>query len=921
MKCRPHCAGLRLCASLVILLLTFGTPSALADHTSLSSDAPTYDVTGLVIDQAGAAVGGARVALLDASGVELRRAETDADGRFNFAGLAAASYVAAVSKDGFRETRHLLRVAPGEARSVTLRLDTGELRESVTVTPSRGEAQEVFETPEAVTVTTAQDFARRPHIILPQALRETPGIHLQQTTTAQGSPFVRGLTGQQVLHLIEGVRFNNSTFRPGANQYTAFIAPSFAERVEVVRGPNSTPYGSDSLGGTINILTRPTGIGGGKFELHGRLETFFASADLSGGGSAHLSGGGPDWGFVVGVSGLRAQDLRAGGGLDSHSVVTRLLGVSSKVLGDRLQDTGFTQYGGHAKFVARVGESDTFSAEYLRGAQLGVRRYDQLDGGLGNLLSGFDPQTLDFASARYTRAGFWLLDTLSLSLSYNGQRDDRTSQSINNSTGLRSRITDEYNRTEAVGYQAQATAHAGRRHSLAFGGELYDEFITSTRTDARFQSATGGFTDVVGVRARYPNGARYRTAGLYVHDTVRITPHRWLGNFGLRYSRFSYRQSPDDNPLDTLGRPTVPAFRTSFDDLTFNAGLVVSVSRHLNLTANVSRGFRAPNVNDFGSIGVSGLGFEVTAEEGARLGGNVGGFDAAGAASAENRPVRQLQAETLYNYEVGFRLSTGRLSATGSVFDAEFTNFIERRVLLLPTGAVGGTVGGQQIIRQDASGAVYTSLSSAPVFVRANAGHITMRGAEGSVRLDLTRSLAASAHAFYVRGTNSETGLPPSLENGIPPLTGFASLRWQPTGRRFWVEAYSTFAAAQTRFSDNDLQQARIGGIRTRDEIANFFNNGAVARGLVRGGVLLATGETLTQVQRRVLGSDLSARVPLYLKNPGFATLNLRGGLRLGERSSVTLILENVFDKNYRTMGSGTDAPGVNAVARFSYGF
>ena len=94
-----------------------------------------------------------------------------------------------------------------------------------------------------------------------------------------------------------------------------------------------------------------------------------------------------------------------------------------------------------------------------------------------------------------------------------------------------------------------------------------------------------------------------------------------------------------------------------------------------------------------------------------------------------------------------------------------------------------------------------------------------------------------------------------------------------------------------------------------------------MARGLVRGGVLLPTGETLPQVLRRVLGPDLSARVPLFTKNPGFATLNFRGGWRLGEHTRLTFILENVLDRNYRTMGSGIDAPGTNAVISFSRDF
>ncbi len=878
-------------------------------------------IAGTIRDQAGAVVVGAAVKLLTAGGAELARAQTDAGGQFTFAGIVAASYAVVVSKGGFEDARREFSVAPGQSLSLEIQLRVGALSELVTVTPARGQARELVETPEAVSVTTAEEIARRPQLILPQALKEEPGLHLQQTTTAQGSLFLRGLTGQQVVNLIDGVRFNNSTFRPGANQYTAFIEPSEVERVEVVRGPTSTPYGSDSLGGTMNVLTHPAVAGAKRFELHGGVRTFFMSADLSGGGDAHVSGGSRRWGFYAGGSARRAQDLRTGGGLDSHSVVTRLLGISSKVLGDRLQDTGFTQYGAHAKVSARLTDADILTFSYLRGTQLGVRRYDQLDGGLGNLLSDFDPQTLDFFTARYDREHLGPLDTLSLTLSYNGQRDDRRSQSINNSTGLRSRITDEFNRTDVLGYQAQATTRLGARHTLAFGGEFYDEFVDSERTDFRFSNVTRDFTDLADVRARFPDGARYRTLGLFVQDAARLTPERLKASFGLRYSRFRYRQTPDDNPLDARGLPTVPNFETAFDDLTFNAGFVLDVTRHLSLTGGVSRGFRAPNVNDFGSIGLSGLGFEITPEEGERLGATVGNFDASRPPLDAGRAVRQLRPETLYNYEAGMRLRTSRLSATASVFNAEFTNFIERRVALLPQGAVGQTVGGEPIIRQDPGGAVYTALASTPVFVRANAGHIRMRGVEGSLTTRLASSLTFNGHAFYVRATNTVTGAPPSLENGVPPLTGFAGLRWEPLGRRFWVETYTLFAGAQTRFSDNDFQQARIGGIRTRDEITNFFNNGAVARGLVQGGRLLETGETLPQVLRRVLGPDLSARVPLFTSNPGFATLNFRGGYRLGEHTRLTFILENVFDKNYRTMGSGIDAPGTNAVVSFARNF
>jgi hemoglobin/transferrin/lactoferrin receptor protein len=113
---------------------------------------------------------------------------------------------------------------------------------------------------------------------------------------------------------------------------------------------------------------------------------------------------------------------------------------------------------------------------------------------------------------------------------------------------------------------------------------------------------------------------------------------------------------------------------------------------------------------------------------------------------------------------------------------------------------------------------------------------------------------------------------------------------------------------------------ARIGGLRTKEEIAGFFNGGAVPRGFVRNGILLPTGETLAQVQLRLLGPGLLPN-QLFTKNPGFALLNLRGGFRVGERSLVTVILENILAKNYRTMGSGIDGPGTNAAVRYSFSF
>lgn len=885
----------------------------------LAADKNAGVIKGNVFDQTGAVIAGVHVELLDAAMTELGRTETNDKGQFIFEKLPASNYVIRVAKAGFNQATRVVKLSLNEQLSLEFGLNIEGLSDIVTITPTRGEVQEIFETPESVSIVTDEEISRRAFLILPQALKEEAGVFLQQTTPSQGSLVIRGLTGQQVVSLINGVRFNNSTLRPGANQYLAFIEPSFAGRVEVVRGSNSSQYGSDSLGGTINLLTRPVGEITDRFKLRSSLSTFFSSADLSVGGALRLSGGEREWGFVAGITARRSQDLRTGGGIDSHSVVTRLFGLSSKLLGDRLQDTAYSQFGANGKFIYRPSNTDTLTFDYLHGTQRGVRRYDQLNGGIGNLLNKFDPQVLDFFTARYDRAGFAFLDTFSATFSFNGQRDDRTFQNVNNAQqGLRSKITDEYNRTNAFGYQAQAATHIGTRSSIIFGGEFYDEYIAARRFEASFSPVTAGYTNIVAVRARFPNGARYRTLGLFAQNIVNFIPQKLTGTFGLRYSRFSYSQSPGKNPLLANGEPSVPSFKTNLGDVTFNAGFVYSINEHLNLTASFSRGFRAPNVSDFGAVGITGIGFEISPEEGARLGGFVGRFNPNSPETAQGVPIRQLQPEKIYTFDFGIKFRSSRAGGTLAVFNSDLTNFIERRVVLLPQIAAGQLIGGQQIIRQDNTGAVYTALSAAPVFVRANASHVRMRGIEASFLFKLTGELSVNTNASYVRGIDLDTQLPPAFENGIPPATGFLSLKWEPIGKPFWFEAYSNLAAVQNRFSDNDFQQSRIGAVRTRAEIINFFNNGAVARGLVGNGILLSTGETVEQVWLRVLGPDANARTPLFTKNPGFATFNLRGGYRLGENSTLTLILENIFDKNYRAMGSGVDAPGINAVIRYS---
>jgi outer membrane receptor protein involved in Fe transport len=876
-------------------------PTAWASDPGLAS--PGFDLTGRVLDPAGAVIPGAQVTLFSQGHAPLLSVSTDAEGQFSLLRVNAGSYELVARSTGFEPTSMAVNVPAAAGRPVEMILRVPTLSATVTVTPGRGEVESAFDTAGEVNVVTRDRLESRPGVILPQALREEVGVMVQQTTAHQGAVIIRGLTGQQVLHLVDGVRFNNSTFRPGPNQYFALVDPNFVERVEVARGPASAQYGSDSLGGTVNVLPLRAYPDAAGRHFQGEFTPFFRTADLAGGGSLRLSYGEKKWSLLGGASGSRVQDLRAGEGGDSHAAVTRFLGLPSDVLGHRLQDTGFAQWAAFSRFFWNPAPDHNLSVSYLHSEQRDGRRYDRLNGGNGDLINDFSPQILDLFYLRYEKQRVGRLDTLSGTFSFNGQRDDRREQG--GAGNPLAPIQREENYVAAWGYQAQATAHVGTRQSLVFGGEVYDEYIDSRAE--RFDPVAG---TTRAVRGRYPDESRYTTFGAFYQHGVEVWRGRARLQGGLRYSAINFRTFADANLLDANGQPLVPDFSTTLHDLTFNFGGTLRLAEPVHLFGAVRRGFRAPNSTDFSSVGLTSNGFEVSPAQGGDAGGLIGSRADATAVST-SRLVSALDPEVLYNYELGVKLQRRRMTASVSGFFNDIGDFITKRTLLLPAGAVGTTIGGQAIVSQLASGAVITAVDSRPVLVRANVGDVRIWGVETAWEAELSNSWRAAANFYYLRGRDKELGGPPDIEGGLPPATGFVSLRWQPLGKRYWLEGYSHLVSYQDRLSSLELADQRIGALRSRAGITRFFENGAVARGLVSGGVLLPTGETLDQVLDRVLGPGVES-APLFTRTPGFVTANLRGGLQVSEQTDLIFVLENLLDTDYRWHGSGVDGSGFN---------
>jgi vitamin B12 transporter len=109
----------------------------------------------------------------------------------------------------------------------------------------------------SITVITAEEIAARQARTLPDVLKEVPGLNVVQTggPGGQTSIFMRGTNSNHTKVLVDGIDVSDPSSPNGAFDFGQFPAEDI-ERVEILRGPQSGLYGSDAIGGVINIITK-----------------------------------------------------------------------------------------------------------------------------------------------------------------------------------------------------------------------------------------------------------------------------------------------------------------------------------------------------------------------------------------------------------------------------------------------------------------------------------------------------------------------------------------------------------------------------------------------------------------------------------------------------------------------------------------
>jgi len=496
----------------------------------------------------------------------------------------------------------------------------------VVVTASRQE-QASSETPAAISVIDAEEIADRQPEKMADLFKELPGVDVQGEGPFRGLPVIRGMSSNRVLILVDGQRLNNareSTIFAGIQP--GLVDLSEVDRIEVMRGPASVLYGSDAMGGVINIITKKPDLGAEQFTMHHSFNYEYGSAADANTVHADIRGSGAGWGFNLSVGWEKADDYKAPKKAADSPYYTQFVKPDGTV-----PNSGMEQASVQGGFRMMTGARGIFKTnfEVVRTDDVGFPGYDPETSGVDIAFPRFDR---DKISLGWDSGPAWGFDNISLSGYY--QQVVKESKLFIDPSPYFFIHTFTTSNVDTVGFNAQGVTDLGAHH-LTTGLDYYrDDLDDETTNEYPWESNTN-----VAVPKSYQQGL-----GLYVQDELRLTQKlRLLG--GLRWDTFDFKSEDDPN---YVGEP----FDVTDSDVSGNIGAMYAVTDQVELTALIARGFRAPNIQERAFTGsVSQPGYWVIQNP-------------------------DLTSETSLNYEVGFKVRYDRYYGGVNVFYNDIKDLI-----------------------------------------------------------------------------------------------------------------------------------------------------------------------------------------------------------------------------------------------------
>ena len=510
--------------------------------------------------------------------------------------------------------------------------------DEVIVTATRHEAP-LFDVPYSGEVRSGDEITmERQSRSLPESLQDIPSVMVQKTATGQGSPFLRGFTAYRNVFLIDGIRLNNSTFRSGPNQYWATVDHLAVDRLEVVLGPSSVQYGSDAIGGAVNVIPRRRESFEPGFNLGGRALFRYSSAEDSFIERVEVEGNqGETIGFLGGISMKSFGDLDAGSG--------------------ELPNTAYDQFDGDFRIDYRPGDGLEWTIAYQHSSQDDVPRTHRTtravsfhSSTVGSELRRDLDQRRDLVYSRWTLTDpTTLYDRASFTVSYQRQEQKRDRLRTGDRRDLSGFDVNSYG----------AIAQIEKDTSIGYwtvGADYYYDDVDSFR-----RNFSGGSLSSVDVQGPLGDDANYNLLGIYAQNEFEAFGIDWIS--GVRYTYARASADSVDNPEVDGSDPSTPgnviSITDSWDQLvgSLRGSFPVIENNEGRVFFGVSQGFRAPSLHDLTSFESTSV-FEI--------------------------PTDDLDPENYLSCEVGFKLASGPVS--GRI--AGYWTFIDDMIVRSPTGQI-----------------------------------------------------------------------------------------------------------------------------------------------------------------------------------------------------------------------------------------
>lgn len=565
----------------------------------------------------------------------------------------------------------------------------------------------------SITGKTLDDFNPR---TTPEALMNMNGVFVQKTNHGGGSPFIRGLTGNQALLLIDGIRLNNSIYRYGPNQYLNTIDAFNVDKIELAKGTGSVQYGTDALGGVLQVFTTEPLLNQARPSLHGKVFGKYMTGDMEKSTRSEFEYSSPKCAALIGATYRDFGDIIGGKSTGKQS------------------PSGYNEHAFDAKIIAELKKNIhlTIASQFLRQQHVPIYHKVKLE---NYLLSEFDPQQRILNYARLNIKGHKKqLNQIRIIASWQQGMEGRNSQKNG-----RDLLISEKDKVNTLGFTTNINSTLSKRWNANSGIEIYRDKVGSTRDEIN----TSGTGTSISKRGLYPDDSKSANYSMYTLHHFNIG--KWIIDGGIRFNVFKIK----------ISDVTVGDVEISPEAAVMNGAVMYNFNHAHHIYTNLSQGFRAPNIDDLGSLGIVDFRYEVPA------------FD--------------LSPEKSQNIELGYKFNTGKIHGTVAGYYMNLNQLITRVKI------EGELIDGYQVYKKQ------------------NVEKAFIQGFEADISWQVWRRLEINSGISYTYG-QSITGKEPLRR--IPPFNGRLAGTYK--FRSFLGVAEFLFASKQGRLSRGDISDNRI---------------------------------------------------------------------------------------------------------------